>query len=62
VLIEWGERDRFVSKEEAETIFINLSSKNKKLAVYPDAGHESFLQKDSFTWEKEVQAFLKSAQ
>jgi alpha-beta hydrolase superfamily lysophospholipase len=62
VLIEWGEKDRFVSKEETETIFNNLSSKNKKLVVYPDADHESFLRKDPFTWEKEVQAFLISVQ
>lgn len=61
VLVEWGEKDRFVSKEETETIFNNLSSKNKKLVIYPDTDHESFLQKDPFTWEKEVQAFLNSS-
>jgi alpha-beta hydrolase superfamily lysophospholipase len=62
VLVEAGGRDRFISKEETETIFKNLASKNKKLVIYPDTDHESFLQKDPFTWEKEVQAFLKTVQ
>lgn len=61
-LVEWGEKDRFVSQEEAESVFKSISSKKKKIVVYPDADHESFLRKDPFTWEKEVQAFLKTIQ
>jgi uncharacterized protein len=62
VLVEWGDKDRFVSRGEAEAIFKNLSSKNKKFVVYPGIDHESFLQKDPFTWEREIQAFLKTVQ
>lgn len=60
VLLEWGEKDQYVSREETESIFKNLASKNKKLVVYSNAGHESFLQNDAITWEKEMQAFLQS--
>lgn len=59
-MIEWGEKDPFVTREEAENIFKSLSSKKKKLIIYPDAGHGAFLEKDPLTWEKEMQAFLKS--
>lgn len=62
ILLEWGAKDPLVTREEIDSIYKNLSSKNKKLVIYPDADHGSFLQKDPFTWEKEVQAFLKSVQ
>lgn len=62
VLIEWGEKDPLVTKEEEESIFKNLSSKNKRLVIYPGADHGSFLEKDSISWEREIQAFLKSVQ
>lgn len=61
-LVEWGTRDPIVTKDEAEEIFENLSSKNKHLAVYPEAGHCAFLETNSLTWEQEMQAFLKSVQ
>jgi alpha-beta hydrolase superfamily lysophospholipase len=60
LLLEWGSKDPIVTKEEIDGIFKNLSSKNKKLVVYPDAGHANFLQKDPLSWENRVQAFLKS--
>jgi alpha-beta hydrolase superfamily lysophospholipase len=62
VLMEWGDKDPYVSRKEIETIFRSLASKNKKLVVYPGAGHNSFLQTDPLTWEKETQAFLTSVQ
>lgn len=62
VLMEWGERDPLVTRGETESVFNNLASKNKKLVVYPNAGHDSFLERDQTTWEKEIQAFLKSVQ
>lgn len=62
VLVEGGERDPFVTGDETESVFKSLSSKNKKLVIYPDADHGGFLEKDPFTWEKEMQAFLKSVQ
>jgi alpha-beta hydrolase superfamily lysophospholipase len=62
VLMEWGDRDSYVTRVEIESVFNHLSSKNKKLVIYPGADHESFLEKDPLTWEREVQAFLKSVQ
>ena len=62
VLMEWGEEDPLVTRKETESIFKNIISKNKKLVVYPDAGHGSFLEKDPLTWENEMHAFLKSLQ
>lgn len=61
VLMQWGEKDEMVTRAETERIFSNLASKNKKLVIYPEAGHASFLQIDPETWEKEIQTFLKSA-
>ncbi len=62
VLIQWGEKDIYVPEKGAKSIFNNLASKKKKLAVYPNADHESFLQNDPLTWEREVPAFLESIQ
>jgi alpha-beta hydrolase superfamily lysophospholipase len=62
VLVEWGEKDPFVTKEETESIFKNLPAKNKKLVIYPNANHGFFLENDPSAWEKEVQAFLQSVQ
>jgi alpha-beta hydrolase superfamily lysophospholipase len=58
VLLEWGERDEYVSKKETETIYHYLTSKNKKLIIYSTAGHESFLQVEPVTWQKEVKNFI----
>lgn len=58
VLIEAGERDPFVSPAETGSIYRNLSSKNKKLVVYPEGGHGAFVQQDPLSWEKEITAFL----
>lgn len=60
VLIEWGEEDPFVQRSEVESIYHNLASTNKKLVVYPDAGHGAFLREDPLAWQEEVQAFLNS--
>ena len=58
VLLQWGERDAFVTREETGRIFHNLKSPDKKLVVYPEAGHESFLAADPVQWEKEMKSFL----
>ena len=60
VLLEWGANDRFVMQSEMDNLYVNLASTNKKLVIYPDAGHYSFLQADQAEWEKQMQAFLAS--
>lgn len=62
VLVEWGSKDSFVKRNELDKIYNNLASVNKKLVVYPNAGHESFLRNDPVKWQKEMQAFLNSLQ
>jgi uncharacterized protein len=59
-LVQSGGKDPLVTQKEIESVFDNLASKNKKLVIYPEASHGSFLQHDPVTWEKEIQAFLKT--
>ena len=58
VLLQWGDKDMYVTKEEISSIYNNLETKEKKLAVYPNANHESLLQYDPISWQKEVNEFL----
>jgi alpha-beta hydrolase superfamily lysophospholipase len=60
VLVEWGEKDRYVQRDDIEAVYANISSDRKKLLVYPRADHESFLNVDPNTWEREVQSFVGS--
>lgn len=62
VLVEWGVNDPLVKRTEVENIYQNLISKNKKLVIYPGAGHGAFLRDEPETWQKETQAFLNSLQ
>ncbi len=59
VLLQYGEKDELVLRYETDAIYEALASRNKKLVVYDNAGHELFLQKDPVTWRREVEAFLK---
>jgi esterase/lipase len=58
VLLQWGKNDRRVSTAETNAIFKNLASKNKKLVVYEDSGHESYCNREIEKWKTEVKAFL----
>lgn len=60
VLLQWGDRDMYVTKEETDSIFNNLRSPGKKLVVYNNANHESFLNFDPIGWRKEVSGFLNA--
>jgi hypothetical protein len=57
VLLQWGDRDPYVSRSETEAIFNNLPAQ-KKLAIYEGAGHESFLNIEPVQWQAEVGSFL----
>ena len=57
-LVQWGALDPRVTREETMSIFQNLSSINKKLVVYENAGHESLLNKEPEKWKKEIGGFL----
>ena len=58
MLVEWGKKDVFVTEEEIREVYANISSSRKKLLVYPEADHESFLKLDPVTWQREVGQFL----
>jgi alpha-beta hydrolase superfamily lysophospholipase len=60
VLVEWGEQDPYVMRNEVESVYQALASKNKKLVVYPDVGHDSFLKAAPGKWERETRGFLDS--
>jgi alpha-beta hydrolase superfamily lysophospholipase len=60
VLMEWGDKDIYVTQEEIERIYKNSKTANKKLVVYTGANHESFLQYDPINWQKNINAFLNS--
>jgi esterase/lipase len=59
VLLEWGDKDSYVRREETEAILKSLPAKEKKLVVYPDANHESFRMADSVKWCNEVGGFFR---
>jgi alpha-beta hydrolase superfamily lysophospholipase len=58
VLLEWGEKDRYVSRNEIESIYKSLGTSNKRLAIYPNTDHESYEQVQPLLWEKQVKYFL----
>lgn len=60
VLLQWGDRDEYVTKEETEAIYKSLGASQKKLVIYPNAGHSSFAQADPLLWNREVGGFINS--
>jgi alpha-beta hydrolase superfamily lysophospholipase len=58
VLLLHGAKDKRVSTKQAELIYDNLGGK-KKMAVFPEAGHLSFMKTDEKTWDGEVFGFIE---
>ncbi|MBC7890917.1 MAG: alpha/beta fold hydrolase [Sphingobacteriaceae bacterium] len=58
VLLNRGMQDKRVLRPETEAIFANLGTKNKKLVVFENSGHQSFCQNEAQKWKAEVAAFL----
>ncbi|HEX5654150.1 MAG TPA: alpha/beta fold hydrolase [Chitinophagaceae bacterium] len=58
VLMQWGARDGFVLRDETERIYEAIPGGNKKLVIYNEARHESFLNKDPVKWRIEMEGFL----
>jgi len=59
VLYFYGQKDIRVMPAETQAVFSNLGTPQKKLHIFPNAGHQSFCGKDSAAWMKEVTAFLQ---
>jgi alpha-beta hydrolase superfamily lysophospholipase len=60
VLMEWGDKDVYVTSEETNGIYKSLKSSNKKLLVYAGANHESLLKYDPIQWQKNIKEFLNT--
>jgi alpha-beta hydrolase superfamily lysophospholipase len=58
VLLMNGGKDARVSLEEIDDIYANLKGPKKKV-IFPNAGHESYLNDYAKEWKKEVSGFLK---
>ena len=59
--MQWGAYDSFVLKDETMKVYNAIASKNKKLVIYDQAAHQSFVQNDPLKWRIEVGAFLNAA-
>ncbi|WP_177192017.1 alpha/beta hydrolase [Chitinophaga arvensicola] len=59
VLYFYGQQDIRVTPAETQQVFSHLASAQKKLYIFPNAGHQSFCGKDADAWMKEVTAFLQ---
>ncbi len=60
VLYQWGVFDHIVLRYETDKVYNAIASVNKKLVMYDQADHESFLQKDPLKWRIEVARFLSA--
>jgi len=58
VLLQYGTKDQLVNRKEIDNIYNAIPSGNKELVIYPDAYHESLVQRDPVRWEKEIDEFL----
>ncbi len=58
-LLLHGAKDKRVSQEEIQIIYNNLKGK-KTLKMYPNAGHENYLNKYQKEWSEDVSKFLNS--
>ena len=59
VLLQWGERDKLVTKAEIGDIYDAIGTRNKKLVTYQGAGHESLYRSDPETWKRAVEGILR---
>lgn len=59
VLLQWGNADEYVLRNETEKIFRAISSATRKLEIYEGAGHAPLLAADESHWQKSVAEFLK---
>jgi alpha-beta hydrolase superfamily lysophospholipase len=58
VLMQYGALDKLVTFDQTNSIFEHLASADKRLVIYKNASHESFLRSDPELWRKEVSEFI----
>ncbi len=60
-LLLYGKQDKKVSRAETDEMIANLRG-DKRLVVYPNAGHEDLLNNDAKAWRQDITNFLASIQ
>jgi alpha-beta hydrolase superfamily lysophospholipase len=58
VLLQWGNSDEYVMKEETERIFASINFPKKKLEIYDGAGHGPLITGNQSKWDAAVTGFL----
>jgi esterase/lipase len=58
-LLQWGNADEYVSKNETDKIFGAIGSANKQLMIYEGVGHQHLLSANEQKWQTSVSEFLK---
>jgi alpha-beta hydrolase superfamily lysophospholipase len=58
VLLQWGRNDIRVTEAETEEIFQNLSTRQKRLVIYNNSGHESLARNEPGKWNATIKSFL----
>ena len=58
MLLQWGNSDEYVMKEETERIFASIKSSKKKLEIYDGAGHGPLISGNQLKWDATVTGFL----
>jgi alpha-beta hydrolase superfamily lysophospholipase len=59
VLLQWGNADEYVKKNETDKIFNAIRSTKKQLVIYEGAGHGPLLAANEPLWQRSVTEFLK---
>ena len=59
VLLQWGNADEYVKRNETDKIFKAIRSTKKQLVIYEGAGHGPLLAVNESLWQRSVTEFLK---
>lgn len=60
VLLCWGTQDIRVTRQETNTVYQHLGSRQKQLIIFDKSGHQSFCRNEGPKWKKAVTTFLAS--
>jgi alpha-beta hydrolase superfamily lysophospholipase len=60
ILLQWGQEDLRVTGTETKSIYNNLGTKDKKLVIYENSGHESLCKNEHDKWIQNIAVFLNN--
>ena len=60
VLLQWGNADEYVLRNETQKIFDAIGSAKKELVVYDSVGHAPLLAANESQWQRSVSEFLNN--